>query len=502
MRDLCLRCCALLAALLLATPALADRPADAMLATWVREALEADPRIDAKSVEVATEKGIVTLRGSVPTLAGKRYGILTAQRIRGVLGVIDQVDVESAPRPDADLVRTVERRIQRSAALAGGKIGVVAKSSRVTLSGQVRSWSQRLHAELVASEVRGVEALDNQLVVQAGTQRPDSEVKSDVDAALARDAFLVGLPIRAAVERGKVTLSGAVSSAYEKTRAGTQVGSVSNVRGVENRIQVEWWPDRSARVAVPDADDDAGLTQAIREELAQDDRIDASGIEASIASGRVLLRGSVPSERQRRLAEEDARNLVGVAWVTNELRVAAIAREDAEIKGELEEVLTGDSALFEYAIAVAVHKGTVTLEGDVGSGYHRAHAAAIASRTRGVQEVENRLRTMAVAIAADEVLSREIVRRLERDWRTGAVMSRLNVEVQDGVVTLSGDVNRFAERRAAERIARRTPGVRRVRNEIIVDRYPYPWEEHLEDDEPVLPDWDPHWDFPDWPWIV
>lgn len=66
-----------------------QRPSDVEVAGWVREALAGDPQVDASGVEIACVRGIVTLRGAVPTLAGKRYGILSAQMVHGVIGVVD-----------------------------------------------------------------------------------------------------------------------------------------------------------------------------------------------------------------------------------------------------------------------------------------------------------------------------------------------------------------------------------------------------------------------------
>jgi osmotically-inducible protein OsmY len=38
--------------------------------------------------------------------------------------------------------------------------------------------------------------------------------------------------------------------------------------------------------------------------------------------------------------------------------------------------------------------------------------------------------------------------------------ARLNVQVEDGIVTISGRVNTFAQRKAVERVARRVAGTR------------------------------------------
>jgi hypothetical protein len=49
-----------------------------------------------------------------------------------------------------------------------------------------------------------------------------------------------------------------------------------------------------------------------------------------------------------------------------------------------------------------------------------------------------------------------------------------------------------------------TKGVRKVRNRIVVQPYPYPWEERQQDGDPQdAPDWDPYYfDYPILPWIA
>lgn len=49
--------------------------------------------------------------------------------------------------------------------------------------------------------------------------------------------------------------------------------------------------------------------------------VDASGIEVSVDNGTVTLRGTVPSRRMRRIAEDIAADVAGVRDVFNEIRV-------------------------------------------------------------------------------------------------------------------------------------------------------------------------------------
>jgi hypothetical protein len=69
---------------------------------------------------------------------------------------------------------------------------------------------------------------------------------------------------------------------------------------------------------------DERVLEDVSQALEEDPRIDASEIEVVCHSGEIVLKGSVPDRRMKRLAEDCAENLPGVKDVRNELRVAGV----------------------------------------------------------------------------------------------------------------------------------------------------------------------------------
>lgn len=55
-------------------------------------------------------------------------------------------------------------------------------------------------------------------------------------------------------------------------------------------------------------------------------------------------------------------------------------------------------------------------------------------------------------------------------WDTYVDEGRIDVDVKDGMVTLKGSVDTIVEKRSAGDDAWDTPGVRDVRNELVVQR--------------------------------
>jgi hypothetical protein len=73
-------------------------------------------------------------------------------------------------------------------------------------------------------------------------------------------------------------------------------------------------------------------------------------------------------------------------------RVAQRRRPDEVLRGELEEILTGDPELDASEIEVQVEGGAVTLRGTVDSGDAKLLAEELVESVTGVREVHNQLK--------------------------------------------------------------------------------------------------------------
>lgn len=73
-----------------------------------------------------------------------------------------------------------------------------------------------------------------------------------------------------------------------------------------------------------------------------------------------------------------------------------------------------------------------------------------------------------MSVATDSDLDVQTVVRDELDWSPDVDPARIGVAVEDGCVTLSGEVDSYAERLAAKRAALRVRGVRALIDDITV----------------------------------
>jgi len=138
------------------------------------------------------------------------------------------------------------------------------------------------------------------------------------------------------------------------------------------------------------------IEDAVRDELVLDPRLpDPEQVAVSAEAGEVTLRGTVGSFRQRRAAVDDARNVDGVDYVYDEVKVRLLdeyRREDADIRGMALQILMWDSEVPAELIDVKVDDGWVTLTGDVSFQFESDAAFEDAADMLGVVGVTNEIR--------------------------------------------------------------------------------------------------------------
>ena len=212
---------------------------------------------------------------------------------------------------------------------------------------------------------------------------------------------------------------------------------------------------------------DEQLRQHALDELRWDPAVDARHIDISVEDRVVTLRGSVSSYAQKIAVEKAIQRMKDVKAFVVELAVQPPASEthsDQSIADAVRQVLSVTEGLPLDAIGATVQRGCVTLTGEVDWGYQRRAAELAVGRIRGVVGIVNRI---AVRIEADPAEIRaKIDAALKR--RAQSEANSLQIDVREGVVTLSGAVGSLAERRAAEGVAWHTRCVRDVVNRLMV----------------------------------
>lgn len=143
--------------------------------------------------------------------------------------------------------------------------------------------------------------------------------------------------------------------------------------------------------------------------------------------------------------------------------------DDAWITSTVKSKIAADPELNPFEVDVDTENGVVRLSGTVETESDRAEMVRHARDTKGVVRVENDIRLGDPTIAEnieDTVIESKVKAKLAGD----PVVSpfRLDVDVVQGVVTLSGEVDNDETMKEAIELAKSTRGVKRVETRIKV----------------------------------
>jgi osmotically-inducible protein OsmY len=216
----------------------------------------------------------------------------------------------------------------------------------------------------------------------------------------------------------------------------------------------------SAAVAVaaekPPLNDQA-ISDAIEDEIGFDQAVRLNNIDVRTTEGIVTLTGEVDNALAQDRAARLAETVKGVRAVVNRIQIApAQTREDAEIHTDIVEALAYSPATDSYEIEIDVADHVVTLSGKVQSWQEKRFAEKVAQSVRGVTAVKNNIDVDYVDERPDTEIEPEIRRALR--WDALVDHALIDVDVEDGKVTLSGTVGSAAEKRRARQNAG-VPGV-------------------------------------------
>jgi osmotically-inducible protein OsmY len=217
-----------------------NKSQDIILRKDVVEELEWDPSIDARTIGVAVEDGIVALTGHVPSYAAKTNAERIVKRVHGVVGVANDVEVKllsSLERDDVDIARSAVNALEWNVSVPKDRLKVSVTKGWVTLDGNVEWYYQKRAAEDAVMVLAGVRGVTNKITVANRQVRVD-DVKEKIEAALKRNAEIDAKTIAVEASDGKVTLTGTVRSWIERQDAVSAAWSAPGVMNVVDHIRI------------------------------------------------------------------------------------------------------------------------------------------------------------------------------------------------------------------------------------------------------------------------
>ncbi len=203
-----------------------------------------EEKLDEEVSEVLVKDSVVTLRGKPKNAYSKMKAIEAALSVEGVADVESELEVaepESVEELREDLVNRVLTYPHYT--VFDDVTFMLEDEGAVTIGGYVTMPFKKEELEERVGKVRGVRELKSQIQVLPASPS-DDQLRENLFQRIYGSELFVGYaqqahpPIHIIVERGNVTLTGAVRSNVEKRQAESIVRSTFGVLQVTNRLAV------------------------------------------------------------------------------------------------------------------------------------------------------------------------------------------------------------------------------------------------------------------------
>jgi osmotically-inducible protein OsmY len=144
-------------------PNVDERP-DPDIARDAVAALKTQLPFSSEHIKVVVKNAWITLEGQVEWQYQKHRAEKAVQRIKGVKGVTNAIQLKPRAEP-LQIKNKIMEAFKRNAEVDANRIQIEANGSEVILKGTVRSWIEREEAERIAWSAPGVTKVEDRIVV-------------------------------------------------------------------------------------------------------------------------------------------------------------------------------------------------------------------------------------------------------------------------------------------------------------------------------------------------
>ena len=183
---------------------------------------------------------------------------------------------------------------------------------------------------------------------------------------------------------------------------------------------------------------DENIKEAVKDAFVYDPRLYSFNVEVDVQDGAVTLSGVVKNIQAKRAAQQDARNVFGVRRVINNIKVRPEnIPSNSVLKSRVADAFVNDRYIQRHSLDISVIDGGVYIEAQ--------RQWQWKPDSEIVEDVESEL-----------------------FWSPFVDRDDIEISVNSGIVTLTGDVDTYSERQSAEENAFEG-GARDVINQVTID---------------------------------
>lgn len=208
----------------------------------VQDAIKWEPLLNAAEIGVTVKDGVVTLTGTVDSYSKKTEAEDAAKNVPGVKAVVEKIEIKFsgpwAKKDDNEIATEVVNALKWNWQVPKDKIKVKVEKGWVTLDGELEWNYQKEAARDVVKHLLGVTGVSNLIAIKSLSQ--DLVGENDIKSAMRRNWAIADQDILVNVSGHKVTLSGTVTSWYQKDEAARIAWGAPGVWTVDNELVIEY----------------------------------------------------------------------------------------------------------------------------------------------------------------------------------------------------------------------------------------------------------------------
>lgn len=208
----------------------------------VQDAIKWQPLLSAGQIGVTAIDGVITLTGIVDSYAKKLEAEDAAKNVAGVKAVVEKLEIkfnsmyENAD--DNDIATEVINALKNNWRVPQDKVKIKVEGGWVTLDGQMAWNYEKEAARDSVKDLIGVSGVSNNIKIKSESR--DAIERVDIESALRRNSAINDDNITVNVSGTKVTLTGSVTSWYQRDEAEKIAWNAPGVWSVDNELVVEY----------------------------------------------------------------------------------------------------------------------------------------------------------------------------------------------------------------------------------------------------------------------
>ena len=198
--------------------------------------------MNAAEIGVTAKDGVVSLTGVVDSYAKKLEAENAAKKVIGVRALVEKIEVElpsSWIKTDVEIANEVLNALKSNWSVPKDKVTVKIEDGWVTLEGELPWNYQKDAAKSAVNYLSSVRGVTNNINIKSESH--DMIEQENVENAIARSGSVNDSDIGVKVSGTTVTLSGTVSSWYQKEEAGRIAWNTLGIWHVKNELVVDYY---------------------------------------------------------------------------------------------------------------------------------------------------------------------------------------------------------------------------------------------------------------------